>query len=480
MTESSLSSSTGPSGKPLKLVFIHLDLGIGGAEQLVLQLARAGQENGHEVTLVTTRCDPDHCFAAVSPTGPLYPHLRIYGNWIPPQIFGIGTAIMSTLRILYLTWQVCRRHRDADVCVVDVLPTSLPLLYWMLPTAATFFYCHFPDQLLLRSSARTSWAKQIYRAILDSLEEFTMATADLMVVNSKFTREAVLETFVSFRSDHGTIPVLYPALDTSSSNNKDTSSILPKTIQSPIVSLNRFERKKNILLVLYAYQYLKETYPDQILPPLIVAGGYDVKNVENVEYRGELQQVVDTQLNIQVQFRTDISDQERATLFQTALCVVYTPHNEHFGIVPLEAMYAGTPVLAVKSGGPMETILDGTTGFLREPSPKAFGEALLQLIRDPTKASTMGKAGNLHVQGTFGTKRLAREFQALLLECQARHRTNRPHYVLWSKTGEYVVDVIYAVIFSLGLTVVFRTMGVLHENESLIGGIKRALIDGEL
>jgi glycosyltransferase involved in cell wall biosynthesis len=477
MTASSIADSP---VKPLKLVFIHLDLGIGGAEQLVLQLARAGQDNGHEITLVTTRCDPDHCFAAVAPGGPLHSNLRIYGNWIPPQLFGAATAIMSTLRIFYLTWQVCRRHRDADVCVVDVLPTSLPLLYWMLPSAATFFYCHFPDQLLLRTSAKSSLAKRIYRGLLDALEEYTMATADLMVVNSKFTREVVLNTFSSFRHDNITVPVLYPALDTSSTSTKENVSLQPKTIQSPIVSLNRFERKKNILLLLHAYHYLKKTYPDQVLPPLIVAGGYDVKNVENVEYRGELQRVVKDELKIQVEFRTDISDVDRATLFQTALTVVYTPHMEHFGIVPLEAMYAGTPVLAVKSGGPMETIVDGQTGFLREPSPDAFGEALLELIRDPSKATAMGRAGKLHVEANFGTERLAREFQALLQDCQKRQRINRPNYALWSRTGDYFVDAFYAILFSIALTAVLKFAGILHADESLIGGIRRTLYEGEL
>jgi hypothetical protein len=61
---------------------------------------------------------------------------------------------------------------------------------------------------------------------------------------------------------------------------------------SPIVSLNRFERKKNIKLLLHdAYAYMIQQISAQqqsSLPPLIVAGGYNTRNVENVEYRGEL------------------------------------------------------------------------------------------------------------------------------------------------------------------------------------------------
>lgn len=46
------------------------------------------------------------------------------------------------------------------------------------------------------------------------------------------------------------------------------------------------------------------------------------------------------------------ADEEKVSLLRNSRAVLYTPHNEHFGIVPVEAMYLGTPVIAVNSGGP--------------------------------------------------------------------------------------------------------------------------------
>jgi alpha-1,3/alpha-1,6-mannosyltransferase len=43
-------------------VFFHPDLGIGGAERLVVDAAVALQERGHKVTIFTSHCDPRHCF----------------------------------------------------------------------------------------------------------------------------------------------------------------------------------------------------------------------------------------------------------------------------------------------------------------------------------------------------------------------------------------------------------------------------------
>lgn len=86
---------------------------------------------------------------------------------------------------------------------------------------------------------------------------------------------------------------------------------------------------------------------------------------------------------VQVILVQSFTDAERSALLAAACAVVYTPTNEHFGIVPLEAMAAGRPVLACNSGGPKETVLHGRTGFLAEPQPEAFASAMAQLAVSP-------------------------------------------------------------------------------------------------
>jgi glycosyltransferase involved in cell wall biosynthesis len=125
----------------------------------------------------------------------------------------------------------------------------------------------------------------------------------------------------------------------------------------------------------------------------------------------ELQRLV-TELGLEdlVQFRQSISDAERADLLQKALAVVYTPDREHFGIVPLEAMYAGTPVVAVASGGPMETIQDGVTGFVadRDESKESSHAAMYsapvtvsEKLSDEDGWITIGSKKKAKVNGTM-------------------------------------------------------------------------------
>jgi alpha-1,3/alpha-1,6-mannosyltransferase len=57
-------------------------------------------------------------------------------------------------------------------------------------------------------------------------------------------------------------------------------------------------------------------------------------------------------------FYKNVCDETRSELLKNAICVLYTPHNEHFGIVPIETMYCKSIVICDESGGPKESIID--------------------------------------------------------------------------------------------------------------------------
>ena len=468
---SDYASSSKESARPFHVVFVHLDLGIGGAEQLITQLAVASVELGHDVDIVTTRCDPDHCFEAYKPPtaghvgrggGRLYSSLHVYGRWIPPDVMGYGRVFFSTVRLLYLAFKVAHK-KGPDLYVVDVLPTPLAILN--LTDTATLFYCHFPDKLLKKKQQQQpSILGRLYRGIMNSMEGWTMASADCVVVNSIFTRETVQRSFASLANAQ--LPVLYPALDGGSLDDKDTG--LGDEQEYMIVSLNRYERKKNLELFLEMASWIRTNYPEIKLPRLVVAGGYDTQNVENVEYRSELGQLA-RKLRLNVDFKLSVSDAERSRLLRTALAVVYTPSHEHFGIVPLESMYASTPVIAVDSGGPKESIVNGQTGFLCESTPEGFGKALLELLRGyPTKSLQMGKAGRQHVVDKFGEERLKREWKILAEQAlvQGRRRLARAGQYRLARSIIYSGEAIATLILAMLLTLVLRQVRLLQDNES--------------
>lgn len=137
---------------------------------------------------------------------------------------------------------------------------------------------------------------------------------------------------------------------------------------------------------------------------LAIAGGFDDLVSENAEYLSELRSAANKlHLSDHVTFLCNVSASDKHSLLVTSSCLLYTPDNEHFGIVPLEAMHAGCPVLAVDSGGPRETVVDGVTGFLRRPSASEFAEAMRQFVGsdgDELKRR-MGEAATERVRRCF-------------------------------------------------------------------------------
>ena len=82
----------------VKVVFLHPDLGIGGAERLVVDAALALQSKGHQVHIITSYHDPGHCFPETKDgTIPI----TVSGNWLPRSIFGRFLALCAYIRMIW-------------------------------------------------------------------------------------------------------------------------------------------------------------------------------------------------------------------------------------------------------------------------------------------------------------------------------------------------------------------------------------------
>ena len=86
-----------------------------------------------------------------------------------------------------------------------------------------------------------------------------------------------------------------------------------------------------------------------------------------------------------------IDDDELVLLHNKAKLLVYAPYLEPFGLVPLEAMSCGTPIVAVKEGGVRESIIDNKTGILTERDEDDFANAIVRLLENVDGRNEMSK-----------------------------------------------------------------------------------------
>jgi glycosyltransferase involved in cell wall biosynthesis len=87
---------------------------------------------------------------------------------------------------------------------------------------------------------------------------------------------------------------------------------------------------------------------------------------------------------------------------------------EPFGLVVIEAMASGKPVVATAPGGPSETVADGETGYLVNPGdPGAMAAAVETLLADAEKRTRMGQAGRKRACEAFSLPRYVKQFEEL-------------------------------------------------------------------
>jgi len=160
--------------RKMKVVFFHPDLGLGGAERLVVDAAVGLQKRGHSVRVYTSYYDPERAFDDIVTEGL---EVHVYGS-IPasPAIgfyifIAICRQLLLTVAYLYKL-HITKVETPADIIFVDQLPAAIPLLRWCT-SSRILYYGHFPDALL---APRDTALKKVYRWPFDTLEQLTTCT----------------------------------------------------------------------------------------------------------------------------------------------------------------------------------------------------------------------------------------------------------------------------------------------------------------
>jgi D-inositol-3-phosphate glycosyltransferase len=158
-----------------------------------------------------------------------------------------------------------------------------------------------------------------------------------------------------------------------------------------ILSLGRLVERKGVDTVIAALAQLPNA-------ELVVAGGPTVAFNNDPEVR-RLRAVAD-RLGVadRVRLVGPVSREDVPALIRSADIVACTPWYEPFGIVPLEAMACGRPVVAAAVGGMLDTVVDGVTGVRVPPKdPDRLAVALKELLDDPARRRRLGAAGAARV-----------------------------------------------------------------------------------
>lgn len=217
--------------------------------------------------------------------------------------------------------------------------------------------------------------------IAEKLERLVLPKMSFVFAESYYTKELVEKYVANHQLGLG-IPGV------------DTNIFYPsyKRSEEFILSVGRFsDPRKNVRLLFQAYARLLKLRPNS--PHLVLAG-----NSGPTEHDWQFADALG--IRCQIEFRQGVPMAELVSLYQNAAVFVLSSDEEGLGMVILEAMACGTPVIATRCGGPESVIMDGKTGFLvPKHDPEMLANRLRHLLENHQLRVNMGQnARNLAEQ----------------------------------------------------------------------------------
>jgi glycosyltransferase involved in cell wall biosynthesis len=329
----------------MKVAIFHDYIGtIGGGEKLVLTLAR-----GLGADVITTDVDMD----SVKKMG-----------FEDVKIISLGETVkLPPLKQISasLRFALCNFSKDYDFFIFSG--------NWAHFAARrhkpNILYCHTPvrafydlyDVFLQRQSFITRLFFMAWVTIHKPIAEYYMKQVERIVTNSQNTRSRIKKYL------HRDAEVIYPPVDTSKYCFKESGDFW--------LSVNRLYPEKRVELQIEAFRLM----PGE---KLIIVGDY-----AEGDHASKYAEKIKHGLPKNVEMLGSVTEEELIDLYGRCKGHITTARDEDFGMTPVEAMAAGKPVICVREGGYIESVLNDTTGLLIEPEAKDIIRAVNIISENP-------------------------------------------------------------------------------------------------
>jgi len=260
-------------------------------------------------------------------------------------------------------WQNPEELQEYDVLIQS---GNEPLWYTPRDEQVTIAYTHSPprwqyDLYHQHGDTLGDKAAKAYNMLSRVLYDHTTRFPDLFVANSELIARRIRRYW---RVPRDEIQVVYPPIQTAGYGSE-----YAEKRGDYYLMLSRLCAEKRVDEIIEAFQELEAR--------LVIAG----KGPE----RDALEEQAADASNIE--FAGYVSESEKRRLMAEAKAFVYNPLNEDFGIVPIESMASGTPVLGVCDGYTKYQIDHGRTGLLYDRGPENLRDAVEEFERDGVSAT---------------------------------------------------------------------------------------------
>lgn len=271
------------------------------------------------------------------------------------QKFPFANKLLSPFRIFASMMFESFDLQEFDLVISSSSATHLAKSVLTKPKTLHISYIHTPPRFLYGYTTSFNYKKhwwtriggEVINHFMRIIDFQVSQRPDILVANSKNIAQRIKKFY---RRDS---IVIYPPVNLDEFKNAATN--VSKTYY---LSLGRLARSKGTEVIVEACSKLK-------LPLNVAGSGPELENLQ-------------AQAGKSVEFLGEVSDEERVKLLANAKALIVASEDEDFGITAVEAQAAGTPVIAVKRGGYLETVIEGKTGVFFD---EATVESLMEVLK---------------------------------------------------------------------------------------------------
>ena len=402
------------SGAPLRVCLLSQAYppekfdGVGRSTQL---LARGLAELGHEVHVITRGQAEQTITSEGTQVHKVVLRLNRYARY--RHLAATHATLNYSHAVFDKVRQLQRRH---DIQLVD---SPLWQVEGLVAERSGLLPVVVRPVTAIRQIAELQNNRDPDRRMLGDLEQALLARASFLAANSQATVKALTTVYqIPLSVPHEVLPYGIAPVPDAEVRLYDCSRPDPAGghDQRPldVLFLGRLEKRKGIIDLLAAIPQVVAVAP---YVRFTIAGA---DNSLSDGFQARTGQTYPAWFAHQhpdmapyVQFLGGVSDEQLNQLYQACDLFVAPSLYESFGLIYLEAMNYGKPVIGCRAGGIPEVVEDGVTGILVEPeAPQALAEAILRLVRGPELLHTMGQAGRRRLLDRFTYLHMARSFAA--------------------------------------------------------------------
>ena len=334
----------------------------GGREKMVLEWSRCLRDKNNEVFIVTSS-DSFYKFERKIIDG-----IEVY--YLPTLKIDL---ISSVYRIPFFLFQFLLK-RDFDICHVHDIhhfTTLLSVIVCRIKKKPVVLSYHgfYPDCGLVYVISR------IYEILF---LKFIKNSLVKVVVPLEFSREEIIRKFGVSEKKVVVIPnfISFPL------KTKDISFKKIHNLSKYMLTIARFSKEKGFEYLLNALRIVFKKYKKI---KMVLIGG-------NRRYLKIISSLIkNLDLENRLIIVNNASDEEIYSAIKECELFILPSIYEPFGIVILEAMYFGKPVIAFNRGGPKELIKNGFNGLLVGLNSKSLADAIFRLLEDKKTAKLISK-----------------------------------------------------------------------------------------